>query len=279
MSRATAWRGAGLVDPELAGLPLDDRGFLVGDACFETCKVVAGRPFALTRHLRRLARSCAALGIAMPDPALVRSAVVATVGANEPGVGRLRITVTAGRGPLGPHRAGGPSTLVVLAGPPTVHEPTTAVALAPWVRNERSPIAGVKSTSYAENAVVLAWARERGCTEALLANTRGELCEGGGSNVFVVLDRRLVTPPLSSGCLAGVTRELVLELPGVGIEVEERAVPMTELARAAEAFLTSSTRDVHPVHALDGRTLPAPGPVTAAVQAAWRTLVATTDDP
>ncbi len=274
---ATAWLGDGLVDPATTGLPLDDRGFLVGDACFETCKVVDGQPFALTRHLRRLARSCAGLGIVMPEVGVIEAAVAATVAANEPGVGRLRITVTAGRAPLGPHRAGGPSTLVVLAGPPTIYEPTTAVAVAPWVRNERSAVAGVKTTSYAENAVVLAWAREHGCSEALMANTREELCEGGGSNMFVVLDGELVTPPLSSGCLAGVTRELVLELPGV--EAVERAVPTAELLRVSELFLTSSTRDIHPVHALDGRSLPAPGSTTALVQGAWRDLVASTDDP
>jgi branched-chain amino acid aminotransferase len=270
----TVWLGDRLVDPDVTGLPLDDRGFLVGDACFETCKVVEGVPFALTRHLARLARSCAGLGVGAVDEALVREAVAAVIAAGD-GVGRLRITVTAGSAPLGPHRAGGGPRLVVQAGPATVFEPTTAVAVAPWVRNERSPVAGIKSSSYAENAMVLAFARERGCTDALLANTRDELCEGGGTNVFLALGGRLVTPPLSSGCLAGVTRELVRSI----VDVEERPIPMAQLAAATEAFLTSSTRDVHPVHALDGRPLPAPGPLTAAAQEAWAALVARTADP
>ena len=81
----------------------------------------------------------------------------------------------------------------------------------PWVRNERSATAGLKTTSYAENVVALDRAHAEGGSEALFANTRGELCEGTGSNVVVVVDDELVTPPLSSGCLAGITRELLLE--------------------------------------------------------------------
>ncbi|MGH9136827.1 MAG: aminotransferase class IV [Acidimicrobiales bacterium] len=263
-----AWLGDGLVDVSSAGVPLDDHGLTTGDGCFETLKVVDGVPFALTRHLRRLERSCLGLGLTPLDDALVREAVAATVSANQPGVGRLRITVTGGVAPLGSTRGEVPPTLAVLAGPPPAWEPTTAAVVCPWVRNERSAVAGLKTTSYAENVVALAWAAERGATEALLANTRGELCEGTGTNVFLVLGGRLVTPPLSSGCLAGITRELLCEL----LDVEERPIPMSAVGQAGEAFLTSSTRDVHPLHSLDGRPLPAPGPLTAAAQAAFAGL-------
>ena len=129
----------------------------------------------------------------------------------------------------------------------------------PWPRNERSAVAGVKTTSYAENVVMLAEARKVGASEAIMANTRGNLCEGTGTNVFVVLGDRLVTPPLLAGCLAGVTRGLVLELLD---EAEEDDVPMAALAEADEVLLTSSTRDVQPLRSLDGRPLPgAAGPV------------------
>ena len=83
--------------------------------------------------------------------------------------------------------------------------------MVPWVRNERSAVAGLKTTSYAENVVALAYAKERGAIEAVFANTRGELCEGTGSNVFVVRDGVVWTPPLDSGCLAGITRALAVE--------------------------------------------------------------------
>ncbi|MBV9485404.1 MAG: aminotransferase class IV, partial [Frankiaceae bacterium] len=103
-------------------------------------------------------------------------------------------------------------------------------------------------------------AHERGTSEAILANSVGELCEGTGSNIFIVFRGELITPPLSSGCLAGITRELVIEWLG---DVVERAVPITALGDSSEAFLTSSTRDVQPIRAVDGLVLPAaPGPLT-----------------
>lgn len=108
--------------------------------------------------------------------------------------------------------------------------------------------------------VALARAREQGATEALFANTVGALCEGTGSNVFVVLDGEIHTPPVSSGCLAGITRALTAEWTGA----RETELPMDVLERADEIFLTSSLRDVQGVHRVDGRTLAAaPGPVTA----------------
>lgn len=269
------WFDGRLVDAGEAALALDDHGVTTGDGCFETLKVLDGVPFALTRHLRRLRRSCEGLGLAAPADDVVREACDAAIGAGGPGVGRVRITVTAGRAPLGSGRGDVAPTLAVLVGPPASWEPTTAVAVCPWVRNERSAVAGLKTTSYAENVVALAWAKERGCSEAIFANTRDELCEGTGTNVFVVLDGAVVTPPLSSGCLAGVTRELLLEV----VDVDERAVPIDALDAADEVFLTSSTRDIHPVHRVDGRPLAAPGPVTRQAIAAWRALEARTSDP
>jgi branched-chain amino acid aminotransferase len=150
------------------------------------------------------------------------------------------------------------------------------VAVAPWPRNERGPLAGLKTVSYAENVVALRWARERRAEEAVFANLAGRLCEGTGTNVFVAVDGRMVTPPLSSGCLAGVTRELLLEL-GVATE-EDMAVDA--LRHAEEAFLTSSTRDVHPIASVDGTDLPAaPGPLTRTAAEAFRELCATNSDP
>ncbi|MDQ3148169.1 MAG: aminotransferase class IV, partial [Actinomycetota bacterium] len=146
----------------------------------------------------------------------------------------------------------------------------------PWARNERSAVAGLKTTSYAENVVALAWAQARGADEAVLANTGGSLCEGTGTNVFVAVGGRLVTPPLASGCLAGVTRALVLERSAA----EEADLPLDALAGAEEAFLTSSTREVQPVATVDGQPLRrCPGPLTAAAQEAFRDLLATDLDP
>jgi branched-chain amino acid aminotransferase len=161
-------------------------------------------------------------------------------------------------------------------------DPTAAIATVPWVRNERSPIAGVKSTSYAENAVALASARSRGATEAVLANTVGSLCEGTGSNVFVVIDGEVLTPPLTSGALNGVTRQLVLEWCNDVVPLREEALAYDVLHTADEVFLTSSTRDVQPVVRLvdpeRGRKLPA-GPITARVAAQFAACAAERRDP
>jgi branched-chain amino acid aminotransferase len=148
--------------------------------------------------------------------------------------------------------------------------------VVPWPRNERGALAGVKSTSYGENVQALRWAAARGAGEALFANTRGELCEGTGTNVFLAVGGSVVTPPLSSGCLAGVTRELLLEV----LDAEERPVPLDQLFRAEEVFLTSSTRDVHPVDTVDGVDVPEVlGPCTEKARRAFAALQARSLDP
>ena len=269
------WADGGIVPAGAAAVSPVDHAVIVGDGVFETLKVVNGVPFALTRHLGRLKRSADGLGLPEPDDALVRTAVAETLTA-DPEAGRLRITWSSGPGPLGSDRGGGPGTLLVASSPGTVWPEAVQVHLCEWTRNERGALTGLKTTSYAENVRALEAAHQRGASEALLANTQGRLCEGTGTNVFLVVDRQLVTPPLSSGCLAGITRELVLELT----EVVERDVDPGEFAVASEAFLTSSTREVGAISAIDDTVLPeAPGPVTAGLVAAFAALVATSPDP
>ena len=269
------WLDGALMSPDEALVSAFDHGFTVGDGVFETCKVVRGRPFALTRHLARLAVSARALGLPLPDPGRVREGVAAVVPqlAGVP-LARLRITWTGGAGPLGSGRGHAPPTLFVAAARVVAPAAAETLAVVPWRRNEHGATAGVKTTSYAENVVALAYARRAGAGEAVLANTAGDLCEGTGSNVFVVRAGRVTTPPLSSGCLAGVTRSLVL----AWCDAAEEAMPLAVLDDADEVFLTSSTRDVQPVRAIDGRPLE-PGPVTAALGAEFARCAAETDDP
>lgn len=255
-----------------------DHGFTVADGVFETLRVAHGQPFALTRHLERLARSSAALGLQAPDEGVVRDAVGEVLFANAPIIGsggRLRITYTAGLSPLGSDRGYALPTLIVAVAASTPWPDATTICTVPWVRNERSPIAGVKSTSYAENVVALRYAHDRGASEAVLANTRGELCEGTGTNVFVVIDGRVFTPPLSSGCLAGITRGLVIEWFGA---IEE-TLPYEALQHADEVFLASSTRDVHPVIRVDERTWAEPGGVSGRLREEFIARSAVNIDP
>ncbi|MEU3276928.1 aminotransferase class IV [Streptomyces antibioticus] len=254
------WLDGGLQDAASARVSVFDHGLTVGDGIFETVKAVDGRTFALTRHLDRLARSARGLGLPEPDLDEVRRACAAVLEANPTPLGRLRITYTGGHGPLGSDRGDRGPTLVVALGESTRRADSTAVVTVPWTRNERGALTGLKTTSYAENVVALARAHEHGATEALFPNTAGLLCEGTGSNVFVVLDGEIHTPPLASGCLAGITRELTVEWTGA----KETDLPLDVLERADEIFLTSTLRDVQAVHRADTRELPgAPGPVTA----------------
>jgi branched-chain amino acid aminotransferase len=269
------FNGAILDDPARPVIGVDDHGLTVGDGVFETLKVIDGHPFALTRHLDRLVGSAAGLGLPAPDLDEVRRAVEDVLDGPVITLGRLRITLTAGPAPMGSGRGGGPATLVVVADAMRPGEQTTAVARVPWVRNERSAVAGLKTTSYAENVVALAWAKEHGGTEAIFANTVGNLCEGTGSNVGYVVGGEARTPSLRSGCLAGVTRALLLEW----CEVVEADEPIGVLDQAEEVFLVSTTRDVQPVHRIDGRELAAPGPVTRRIQQTWAARAAEGVDP
>ncbi|WP_372406429.1 aminotransferase class IV [Streptomyces luteireticuli] len=253
-----------------------DHGLTVGDGVFETLKAVDGRPFALTRHLDRLAGSARGLGLPEPDRDEVRRACAAVLAAGPAPLALLRITYTGGIAPLGSARGDGRPTLVVALAESSRRPDTTAAVTVPWTRNERGALAGLKTTSYAENVVALARAREQGATEALFANTTGALCEGTGSNVFVVLDGELHTPPLASGCLAGITRALVAEWTGA----HETELPLDALDRAEEVFLTSTLRDVQALRSVDGRTLPgAPGPVTAKAMRIFDERSAADNDP
>ncbi len=276
-----AWVDGRLVDPDEPSVPALDHAVTVGDAAFETLKVEDGRAFARSRHLRRLERTLAGLGLPPPDPARVDEGCAAVLAAGAPlEFGRLRYTVTGGAGPLGSDRGSSPLRYIVTAGPQPRPPATATIATVPWVRNERSATAGLKTTSYAENVVALAYAKERGAIEAIFGNTRDELCEGTGTNIVLVRDGRLVTPPLTSGCLAGVTRELALEWAREsGLEVREEAVPMSSAHEADEVFITSSTKDVLPVARWDEVTYAAPGPVTARVAEVFAKLAGERLDP
>jgi branched-chain amino acid aminotransferase len=275
--QATVWvDGRVLDDPREPAIQVGDHGFTVGDGVFEAVKVVDGVPFALTRHLRRLARSAEGLGLPPVDDEAVRRGVTEVLERRHLSFGRLRITYTAGPTPMGSGRAPDASTtLVVAAVPASPRSEPASVVTVPWPRNERGAVAGLKTTSYAENVVALAYAAERGAGEAVFGNTAGNLCEGTGSNVFYVVAGELRTPTLASGCLAGITRELLVEWCGAR-EVDE---PLEVLQTAEEIFLASTTRDVQPVLRCDDRTWDGPGPVTRSAAATWREREAEQPDP
>ncbi|MGB3185247.1 MAG: aminotransferase class IV [Ornithinimicrobium sp.] len=225
-----------------------DHGVTVGDGVFETAQLVDNRVFALTRHHDRMDRSLRGLGLGPLDRGRVEEGIAAVLDGDPIEMGRLRYTVTAGPGPLGSDRFDDDMTYIVSASPMGPAATSTAVAVVPWTRNERAATVGLKTTSYAENVVALAAAKAQGATEAVFANTAGLLCEGTGSNIFLVIDGVVLTPSLECGPLAGITRALTIEwLTEAGLQVSEDEIPLSLLAEADEAWLTSSTRDIQPI--------------------------------
>ena len=265
------WLNGQLVDSDHATLRIDDHGLVVGDGAFETLKTSGGQAFAVTRHLRRLTHSLEALAIDVPDLKELRRAIAETVDAGGHRESRIRVTVTAGSGSLGSGMPGGIPSVVVAVTELAPKVQPIAITV-PWTRNERGATAGLKTTSYAENVRALRIAHEAGATEALMANTRDELCEGTGTNVFIVRHGQVFTPPLSSGCLAGVSRELLIE----AVDVTEQVMPFDVLTTADEIFLTSTTRDVQGLTRIDDREL-AVGPVTQKMEAIFDQILRTVD--
>jgi branched-chain amino acid aminotransferase len=230
-----------------------DGGVSSGRGVFETLRFSEGSVICRSRHLGRLVRSAAIVGIS-PQLELVGRGLdaVAAQAAEDTGPQRVRITVTAGG-------------LVIVTASALPHFTAARVTVSPWVRNERGPLVGAKCTSYAENAVAFDHAISLGFDEALLYNSVGHLSEGTRTNVFLGIGRQLVTPPLSSGCLPGVIRGLLIEM-GVA---EEGDIFAADLAKTGEAFLTSSLRVVQPIRSIDSvRFGDVPGPLTARARVA-----------
>lgn len=248
------WVNDRLFEHDEARISVFDHGFTVGDGVFETLKTVDCQPFALSRHLDRLVESAAGLLLPTPDRKRLTTAISAVLEANSiAGDGRLRITWTGGVGQAGSGRdPAAEPTLVITHVPATRWAESAHIVTVEFPRNERSPLAGIKSISYAENVLALAIAKSHGADEAIFGNTRGELCEGTGSNIFVVVGDELLTPPLSSGCLPGITRALALVWCGA----REIAMPLAVLQEADEILLASSTRDLQSVSQVNSRVMP-----------------------
>jgi 4-amino-4-deoxychorismate lyase len=273
---AVAVRGRGVVGPDDPVLYADDQGFLRGRAAFETARVYAGRPFRLTDHLERLAASGERIGLP-PLDGLEELAAQALAAAGEPEA-VLRLYWTAGR-----EDTDDPTGLALVSSLPPGLDERRAEGLklasiplameaadrsdAPWM------LGGVKSTSYAVNMAAEAEAKRRGADDAVFLGQGDVVLEGPVTNIWWRRDRTLFTPALDLGILAGVTRTTLLEeAGGLGYEVREGAFPLTELARADEAFTSSSVREVMPVVALDGAPVGdgTPGPAAADLQSALR---------
>jgi branched-chain amino acid aminotransferase len=250
-----------------------DNGFTFGDAVYETLRTYGGRPFHLDRHLVRLRRSAAGLRIALPlTDGVLRDRVDALLAASGNEESYLRIIVSRGVGDLSYafERVQGPTVVMVTKPhqplPAEAYRDGVAVIVSSVRRNHPSALdPALKCCNLLNNALAMQEARARGALEPIMLNHDGEVAEGAGSNVFLVKDGRLVTPPLSAGILAGVTRAVVLErAAALGVPVRESTVHVPELLGADEVFITSSLKELVPVRSIDGAPVGSarPGPVT-----------------
>jgi branched-chain amino acid aminotransferase len=259
------WSNGALIAADELRVSPFDRGLTVGLGLFETILAVDGRPVFLDQHLARHAVGCARLGWPPPDPAKVEQGIHDLLHANQLTIGsaRVRLFQTAGSGPLA-DLARGPSALTLLTAATLTPGPETiSLTLSPWVRNERSPLAGLKCASYAENLLALAAAQAAGFNEPLFLNTRDEVCETATANLFLVKDGTLRTPALTSGCLPGIARAQVLtQARAQGLPTEETTLHLADLHHADELFLTSSLRGIVPITRFDDLLLTA-GAITS----------------
>ena len=254
-----------------------DRGFLYGDAVFETLRTYGGEPFALDEHVARLVRSADRMKMRLPwDEATLAARVRAALdaGREHPGDdGYTRVVVTRGSAPLGLDMSLGTAPRLViyvepLPPPPPREAGIRAVTVTTLRAVDGTSAAGAKVTSYVAAMLALAEARAHGADEAIFVDALERVIEGTTSNVFIVKTGVIKTPPEDLGLLAGITRAHVLA--AVGVELSE--LTRAELFDADEVFITSSLREVVPVVEIDGRKVGAgvPGEVTRRVQDAFR---------
>jgi branched-chain amino acid aminotransferase len=259
--------------PERAFVPALDRGFLYGDAVYETIRAYASVPFRLREHLDRLRRSAERLEIphaaAPVDPGVEVARTIAAAGEPEAAV---RVVLTRGAGPIGyAADACGPPAVVVYVRrcpdlPPGWRQEGVDVAIVGVRRNAPEALdPAIKSGNLLNN--ILAWreASRMRAYEPILLNARERVAEGATSNVFAVTGGTLITPPLEDGILEGITRALVLDLARRdGIPAREESLLPDRLRRADEAFLTSTLKGVVPIRRCDGWPIRhgRPGPVT-----------------
>ncbi|MGE0384206.1 MAG: aminotransferase class IV [Gammaproteobacteria bacterium] len=255
-----------------ARVPVLDRGFVFGDGVYEVIPVYAGMPFRFAEHLRRLGRSLDAVGIGFDPPGPDWDEIVTTlIQANGGGDQSVYLQVTRGVAERDHVLAEAIAPTVLVMTKPLA--PPAPLPVATITRDDfRWQRCDIKAIALLGNVLARREAAAAGAYEAIFLRD-GLLTEGAASNVFVVSDGTVRTPPVSNHLLAGITRDLVLELlRGASIPVQEAAVTRASLEGAQEIWLTSSTREILPVSHLDGRQVGggAPGPLWSRANALYQ---------
>ncbi len=266
--------------PEADALvPLNDRGFMLGDGIFETMRVANGQPFRMAQHLERMTRGAEFLKIKPPfTPKELQTLAGELIEKNNQPEGILRVTLTRGPGPRGysPRNSEEPTVAMTLTPLPPVNaeEPVQWSMVTSSFRIPASDaLASFKTTSKLLNVVARAEAEEKGADEALLLNTNGEVAETAGGNIFWVYQDRICTVPTGRGVLPGITRAVVLEIcQTLGLETNKRVIKLEHLRNADGIFVTQSALGLVPVVALDGWPV-APSPLVDQIGSAYNDML------
>ncbi len=271
------------LEPGEATVSVFDRGFLYGDSVYETMRTAGGHAVEMTRHLDRLRRSAAGIGLEIPfSDAALRAAIAETHAATGNPDSYVRVMVTRGAGPLqlDPRVSASPVLVVLVQ---ELKLPTPAMYAAGLsVRivdvhkiSARSLDPSLKTGNYLNSIQALRQAAASAAEDAIMCNAAGHVAEGATSNVFMVKEGRVITPSLATGLLEGITRALVMRLAGdLGIACSEGVVWPDQVRAADELFLTSSVRGLMAVTTLDGQPLGAgPGPLTRRLMARYQEYI------
>ncbi|MFG0266368.1 MAG: branched-chain-amino-acid transaminase [Rhodopirellula sp. JB055] len=270
---------------EDAKISVYDHGLLYGDGVFEGMRIYSGKVFALEDHMTRLYESARAIMLDIPiEIGALTTAVNETVAKNNLTEGYIRLVVTRGGNQLGlnPFSCEDPQVIIIADTislyPEKFYTEGLDLITASTIRNHPAALSPrVKSLNYLNNIMAKIEAIRAGCIEAVMLNTKGEVAECTGDNIFIVRGGRLITPPIDAGILEGITRNTVIDLAREnGIEVAEEAMTRHDIFVADECFLTGSAAEVIPAVKLDGRVIGdgKPGPMTQKLNAAFREFVA-----
>lgn len=269
--------GGKLYDKADAKISVYDHGLLYGDGVFEGIRSYGGKVFRLDEHLKRLWDSAKAIWLSIPmSREEMAKAIYDTLRANEISDGYIRLVVTRGAGTLGldPNRTSDPQVIIITDHislyPRELYEKGLEIITVSVVRNHPAALSPrIKSLNYLNNILAKIEGLQAGCVEALMLNTKGEIAECTGDNVFLVRDGVLLTPPIEAGILEGVTRQAVIELAREqrgGRAIEVREIPLTkhDVYIADEMFLTGTAAEVIPVVKVDSRVIGTgqPGAIT-----------------
>ena len=268
-----------LVDIDKACISVSDSGLLYGAGLFETMRSYNGVVFSLKDHLDRLFFSANALSIKPPHRKFINEAIYKVLKANKLTDARLRLTLTGG--PMAESEEQHRATLLITATklvpyPPEYYKNGVLVVLCPFRQNPAEPTCGHKTTSYFGRMIALKWAHHRRAAEALWFTVDNRLAEGCISNVFLVKDSVLYTPPIETPVLAGVARKNVCQIAlKNSIKLVEKTLNIDDCLAADEAFLTNVIMQIMPISRIEKHTVGdgKPGPETQKLQKSFEELI------